>query len=58
MQILIDAGTDMNIQNGHYDNALQAASEEDYDKIMQILINASAVNRENSIKNDENVNFG
>jgi ankyrin repeat domain-containing protein 50 len=42
VQILIDAGADVNTQTKQYDNALQAASYQGYDKIGQMLINAGA----------------
>jgi hypothetical protein len=42
MQMLMDAGANMNTQDGDYGSALQAASLENYDKIIQILMDAGA----------------
>jgi hypothetical protein len=43
----------VNAQGGYYGSALQAASEEGCDKVVQILIDAGAVERENSIEDSE-----
>jgi hypothetical protein len=53
VQILINAGADMNTENRYYSNVLQTASLKDLEKIMQILIDADAVNREHNIENSE-----
>ncbi len=35
VQMLMDAGADMNAQGGRYGNVLQAASVEGHDKVVQ-----------------------
>jgi ankyrin repeat protein len=35
VQMLLDAGTNVNTQGGHYDNALQAASSDGHDIIVR-----------------------
>lgn len=42
MQILLDAGADVNTQEGRYDNALQAVSYNGHEKVVQILLDAGA----------------
>ena len=42
VQILVDAGADVNAQGGDYGNALQAASSNGDKKVVQILPNAGA----------------
>jgi hypothetical protein len=37
VRILLDQGADVNAQGGHHGNALQAASSEGHDKIVQML---------------------
>ncbi|GAB1317179.1 NACHT domain-containing protein [Madurella fahalii] len=41
-QMLLEKGADVNIQGGHYGNALQAASFKGYNKIVQILLDKGA----------------
>jgi len=53
VQILIDVGADVNARGGYYGNALQAASTRGHEKVVQILIDAGAVEREYSIKDSE-----
>jgi ankyrin repeat protein len=53
VQILIDAGADVNAQGGEYGNALQAASAEGHDKVVQMLMNAGAVERAHTIEDSE-----
>jgi ankyrin repeat protein len=40
--VLINGGADVNAQGGYYSNALQAASAEGHDKVVQMLIDAGA----------------
>jgi ankyrin repeat domain-containing protein 50 len=40
--MLIDTGAEVNAQGGLYDNALQAASVEDREKVVRILMDAGA----------------
>jgi ankyrin repeat domain-containing protein 50 len=40
--MLIDAGADVNAQDRRHGNALQAASERGYEKVVQMLIDAGA----------------
>ncbi|MCJ1267408.1 hypothetical protein MMC22_007293 [Lobaria immixta] len=42
VQILMDAGADLNAQGGFYGNVLQAASAKGHEKVVQILIDAGA----------------
>jgi hypothetical protein len=42
VQILMDAGADVNAQGGEYGNALQAASVWDREKVVQTLLAAGA----------------
>jgi ankyrin repeat protein len=42
VQMLMDAGADVNAQGGKYGNALQAASFEGYEKVVQMLIDEGA----------------
>jgi ankyrin repeat protein len=42
MQMLMDAGADVNAQGGTFGNALQAASYRGQDKVMQMLMDAGA----------------
>jgi ankyrin repeat protein len=42
VQILIDAGADVNIQDGTYGNALLIASYRGHNKVVQMLIDAGA----------------
>ena len=42
VQVLIDAGADVNAQGGLHDNALQAASVRGHEKVVQVLIDAGA----------------
>lgn len=42
VQILLDAGADVNTQEGRYDNALQAVSYNGHEKVVQILLDAGA----------------
>ena len=53
VQMLMDAGADVNAQGGGYGNALQAASERGHEKVVQMLIDAGAVDREHSIEDSE-----
>jgi ankyrin repeat protein len=48
VQMLMDAGADVNAQVGFYGNALQAASAEGHEKVVQMLVDAGAVEREKS----------
>jgi hypothetical protein len=57
MQMLINAGTDMNIQDGRYGNALQAALYRDHDKVVKMLMDAGAVEWEDSIEDSESDDF-
>jgi len=51
--MLMDAGADVNAQGGHFGNALQAASWGGYEEVVQMLIDAGAVERENRIEDSE-----
>ena len=42
VQMLLDAGVDVNAQKGYYDNALRAASERAHEKVVQMLVDAGA----------------
>ena len=53
VQILIDAGADVNARGGYYGNSLQAALEGGHEKVVQMLIDAGAVEREYSIKDSK-----
>jgi ankyrin repeat domain-containing protein 50 len=53
VQMLMDAGADVHAQGGRYSNALQAASERGHDKVVQMLIDAGAVEREHRIEDSE-----
>ena len=53
VQMLIDAGADMNAQGGQYGESLQAASMGGHDKVVQMLIDAGVVEWEHSIEESE-----
>lgn len=40
VQMLLDAGADLNAQGGEYGNALRAASLDGHEKVVQILLKA------------------
>ena len=42
MQRLLEKGADVNAQGGDYDNALQAASAEGHDQVVQRLLEKGA----------------
>jgi ankyrin repeat protein len=42
VQMLLDAGADVNAQGGHYGNALQAASWGGHEEVVQMLLAAGA----------------
>jgi ankyrin repeat protein len=42
VQVLLDAGAEVNVQGGEYGNALQAASWGGHEKVVQILVGAGA----------------
>jgi ankyrin repeat domain-containing protein 50 len=44
--MLINSGADVNAQGGALGNALQAASYGGHEKVVQMLMNAGAVDRE------------
>jgi ankyrin repeat protein len=43
VELLLNAGANVNAQGGRYGNALQAASSLGHTKIMQLLLNAGAI---------------
>jgi ankyrin repeat protein len=47
VRILVDAGADVNAQGSYFGNALQAALEGGYENIVQMLIDAGAVDQSN-----------
>ncbi len=51
--MLMNAGANVNAQGGDYGNALQAASLGGHDKVVQMLIDAGAVEREHRIEDSE-----
>ena len=58
MQMLIDAGVDVNAQGGECGNALAAASVRGHERVVQMLIGAGAVNWEDSIEDGGSFGFG
>jgi ankyrin repeat protein len=42
VQMLMDAGADVNAQGGHFGNALQAASQGGHEKVVEMLMDAGA----------------
>jgi ankyrin repeat domain-containing protein 50 len=58
MQMLTDVGADVNAEGGEYGNALAAASVGGHERVVQMLICAGAVNREDSIEDGESVGVG
>ena len=43
MKLLLDKGAYINAQGGYYDNALEAASRNGHDKVVQLLLDKGAV---------------
>jgi ankyrin repeat protein len=41
-KLLLDAGAEVNMQGGHYGNALQAASVGGHEQVVKMLLNAGA----------------
>ena len=58
VQILMDAGADMNTQDGYYGNALLATSYEGNEKVVQILMDTGAVDQEDSTEECDSIGFG
>lgn len=40
--MLLEKGTDVNVQSGEYDSAMQAASFRDHDQVVQMLLDQGA----------------
>ena len=40
--MLLEKGTDINVQGGEYDSAMQAASFRDHDQVVQMLLDQGA----------------
>ena len=48
MKVLLDAGVDVNAQGEGYGTALQAASIGGHEKVVKMLLDAGAVDKESS----------